>query len=220
MNQTTWPEARWSMLRRARPRLHGCPRSADEDLLHTKYPFGLRRRLSRRCLSTSIWPEGSSRPKSREPRPRDKTAANEPSETSDVTRSPWPVACCQIFTFVLSLSGLRLCPLERASSAQDELHAMISLMARELVDRRAARHHRHSDRPRLGERLRVVNHELVLKRVGVNASDSFDQAQLRSGALKARLPIDLGRLHDQRVAFPVSARSARPLSEPAGKGRA
>ena len=139
---------------------------------------------------------------------------------SDVTRSPWPVGFCQIIIFVLSLSGLRLCPLERASSAQDELHATISLMARELVDRRAARHHRHSDRPRLGAQLRVVNHELVLKRVGVNASESFDQAQLRSGALKARLPVALGRLHDQRVAFPVSARSARPLSEPAGKGRA
>src|SRR4030095_3655724 len=87
------------------------------------------------------------------------------------------------------------------------------LVARVLVNRLGNPAHRHARGPRPRPGGRIVDLELVEKRIGVQTREALDEMRLRAGPAKARLAAKVRRLDHERAAFPAAPRVAFVLTE-------
>src|SRR5262252_1702521 len=97
-----------------------------------------------------------------------------------------------------------------ARAAQDVAQPIVAFVTGELVDRSVGPNHRVGHGPGPRPRRRIVYREAVLEGVGIEAREAFDEMEVRAGAAEARLVGEVGRVDDERVALPVSARIADP----------
>src|SRR5437867_1227059 len=74
---------------------------------------------------------------------------------------------------------------------------------------------RHGDLhgPRLCKCRRIVNRELVKKRVRIQALEAFREPHVLAGSSEGRLVCEIRRLDDQGIAFPMAARVSFPLAD-------
>src|SRR4029453_6223944 len=104
--------------------------------------------------------------------------------------------------------------------AEDVLHREISFVAGVLEDRTLGALHRDLPSPRPGERLRIVDRELVEKRALIGARESLDHAQVFAGSPKVGLTGEVRRLDDERRPFPTATGVAGQTLHLPGKMRA
>src|SRR5262249_55628885 len=69
-----------------------------------------------------------------------------------------------------------------ARAGEDARHRVIAFVARVLEDRPLDLFHRQRSRPRSGERLRIVDRELVVDRIRVDPAEALDHLQGLAGA--------------------------------------
>src|SRR5215831_6807267 len=85
-------------------------------------------------------------------------------------------------------------------------------MAGVFEERTLASRHRNFHSPWLRKSLRVVDRELVQKRVGINTLETFRQPHVFACATESSSVREIRRLHDERVAFPMAARVSFQLT--------
>src|SRR5579883_1963926 len=119
----------------------------------------------------------------------------------------------------------------RAAAAEDVVDRLIAFVAsvfKDAVIRIASQRNRYS--PRFEILLRIVNRHLVKNRIPIHAPKPLDYVQrwaLRNPLDAASggagrdpaFAIVIGRVHDQRVAFPMTARISFPLPDGGGDVR-
>ena len=86
-------------------------------------------------------------------------------------------------------------------------------MARVLVDQLVGLRHRDRRAPFRRPRRGIVDRELVLQRVRIDAAEALDQVQVLRRAAEPGLLREVGGVHHERVAFPVADRIAGQRSD-------
>src|SRR5262245_57535297 len=104
----------------------------------------------------------------------------------------------------------------RAGTRKDACHGHISLMAGVLVYLVRQPLHGADNGKRFRERCLIVNRESVVDRVGGHPGEPFHDATAgcqpeRQVLTDVYLPVEVRRLDNQRLTFPVTARVAHPL---------
>src|SRR5262249_18001821 len=99
-----------------------------------------------------------------------------------------------------------------ARTGKDASQSVISFVTGVFVDRIVPLRHRNHGGPWSRPRARVVDRELVEERIGVGARKALDQVRVRTGSCKARLALEIFRLHNERSPLPVAARHPLPLT--------
>ena len=95
-----------------------------------------------------------------------------------------------------------------AGSRQHVGHRVVAFVASVFVNLLGRLAHRNLRGPRLGERRGIVDRKLVHQDIGRGAREALGQLQLVARSALARLVGEVGGLHHQRVAFPMTARIA------------
>src|SRR5262245_3745907 len=123
--------------------------------------------------------------------------------------------------WICEFTNLRICRLfalcvRGAGRAQHVLQSEVSFVARVFVDETVNAIPRHLHRPRPRPRLRIGNGELIVDRPVARARKPFDQTHILRRVLErrtARFVGEIRRFDDERVAFPATARVAKPLAD-------
>src|SRR5882672_6795309 len=98
-------------------------------------------------------------------------------------------------------------------AAENVGEGVIALVTGVLIDPLVALRHRQLCRPRARERCRVVDGEFVEQRVRVRAREALGQVEILTGAAERILIGEVGRVDDEGVAVPATARVAEPSPE-------
>src|SRR5262245_25003690 len=97
-----------------------------------------------------------------------------------------------------------------AGDFEDIEHAPVVLVTRVLQQLALRRTHRQQHRPRLLPGCRIADREPQLEPIGADARVSLDEMQIRRRSTVVVLAVEIRRLDDERVAFPVAAGVADP----------
>src|SRR5471032_1055447 len=167
-----------------------------------------RRSERRRALDPTAHPE----PVEGRAVPQKKTAGPDVSEPA-ATNSANGVGTSDLSRALLGgvgLGGL----LQRAGAAEGARQAFVTLVARHLENLVLGGPENHRRGPRLAVHRRVDDFHVPLNRLRTSAREALDRVQVRGGlVLEARLRRVVRAVHDERVAFPVAARVAEPLTD-------
>src|SRR6516162_9689371 len=110
-----------------------------------------------------------------------------------------------------SLRRLLLCGLLcGARSRENAGHGVVAFVAGIFVDGLVALAHRNNSGERPRPYARIIDGELVHERVGVGAGELLDEVRVRAGVRETRLALEVDRVDDQRVAFPMAPGIAPP----------
>src|SRR5438105_358338 len=112
--------------------------------------------------------------------------------------------------------GVCLLFLDRAGASQNTAHPLVAFVTRRLEDLIApivGLDERHLNRPRPGERRRILDRHAVDDHVRLHALVPLDETEVLCGAEEIRLVREIRRLDDQRVGLPTAARVSKPLPD-------
>src|SRR5262245_10997594 len=97
----------------------------------------------------------------------------------------------------------------RSSSLQRREHSDVPFVAGVLVNDSVERRHRVDGGPRLREGSGILHGELVVEGIGGRAREPLDELQSLARPPEVVAVVEIRRLDDERVAFPMTARIAK-----------
>src|SRR5437867_3306671 len=98
-------------------------------------------------------------------------------------------------------------------TAQQSEHAVVAFMACVLINRKVALPHWNLDGERLGPGRLIIHRVLIEKFTWADAREALGEPHRRAGVAEGSLVVEVDGFNDQRVAFPMAARTAGPLRD-------